>query len=184
MKLDLRSVLLGMVIAGLLGAIAYVLRPTPPAPMVHAAPAVPEPAPAPTPAPAATPAPAVDLVLDLFEPTPDQLHAQHSAHTVHNQVEHALVVSFLLTRCGLISEQEYSDTYNALIRYLVARDIAPDITTAARETRRLAQSAGASYALVYSRVPCTDPSLPPLVSSLTQWRDQSTRTVSDSSSTP
>lgn len=129
-------------------------------------------------------APTPDLVLDLFEPTPESLDAQQANALLSDQIEQALTVTFLITRCGLIAQQEYSDIYNALIRFALASGLSPDLDHAARDVRRLADAAGASYALVYSRIACTDPSLPPLVASIRQWRDQSARTVSDSSSNP
>ena len=184
MKLHPPSLLLGAVIAGLIAACIaswfwqhqpqQVAMPVTP-------PELPAATPQKNPAPAAKP----DLVLDLFEPDAESLTAQHSEAALSSQIEHALVVSFVLTRCHLISQQEYADSYNALITYAASSHLAPDLPSAAVRVHEIAKSAGASYALVYSRVPCTDKSLPPLVASLRQWQHQSSsRTVIDNSSTP
>ena len=167
------------------GIAAYIFWPSPALPVAQPAPPIPEAAAAPEPsAPQPTPAPEPDLVLELFEPTPESLNAQQSASRLRNQLEQALVATFLLTRCNYLSQQEYSDTYNSFIRYAVESGLSPDYHSAATELRRIASSAGASYSLVYSRLSCDDASLPPAAASVRAWRDQSARTVSDSSSTP
>jgi len=173
-------ILLGIVIVAIIILATLLLWPRPVS-APHQAPPIPEPAAVATPSP---PTAEPDLILDLFEPTPASLDAQQQATILRNQIEHALVVTFLLTRCTYVSQQEYSDTYNAIIQYAARSGLSPDIASAAAEVHRLSSSAGASYSLVYSRVPCTDPSLPPSLASLRQWRDQSARTVKPSSTIP
>lgn len=180
MTLHWRSLMLGIALTALVaGATAFFLWP-PPKALPHTAPPIPQPAPT----IAAGPAPQPDLILDLFEPTPDALDTQQKQARLQSQIEHALVVTFLLTRCNYLDAEEYSDTYNVLIRYAERSGLAPDINSAAAVIHRIAGSASASYSLVYSRVPCDSASLPPLAASLIAWRDQSSRTVNDSSSTP
>lgn len=155
--------------AVIMAAIALVLLfyfRTPDAPAPQPAPPIPEP----TAAAKALPPVEVDLILDLFEPTPESLDAQHSAQALRGQIEQALVATFLLTKCHYFSQQEYADTYNALIRYALRSQLSPDIATAANDVRALASSAGASYSLIYSRVPCSDASLAPLAESLRKWQ--------------
>lgn len=184
MILHTRSLLIGIGITACIAALAaFLLWPKPQA-QSYIAPVIPEPTPAPIANAPAKPIPQPDLILDLFEPTPDMLDAQQAASGTRNQIEHALTVTFLLTRCNYFSQQEYSDTYNALIRFAQESGLAANPNAAALEIRNLATSAGASYSLVYSRVPCDTASLTGVASQLRQWRDQSSRIVSKSSSTP
>lgn len=139
--------------------------------------------PEPVAAPAA-PTQEPDLVLDLFEPTPETLDAQHAERLLRQRLEEALTLTFALTRCGLIDQTEYTANYNAFIRYAHSSGLAADLTSAEAEIRRIAESSGASYSLIYSRVPCTSPSLVTTRDTLRQWRDQAERSSSESSSTP
>ena len=183
MKLHVPSLLIGAAVTALAAAWLWQQHSPPPAPAPIAAapPELPAPRPVVAPAPAARP----DLVLDLFEPDSASLSAQQSDSALRGQIEHALTVSFVLTKCRLITQDEYSGTYNDLITYAASRHMAPDLPGAAVRVREIAKSAGASYSLVYSRVPCTDASLPPLAASLRDWRNQlSSRTVIDNSNVP
>lgn len=178
----------GLALLVMLAAALYLWHARPPAPVLVTAPAAPAPA-VPPPAepvsePATAPVPEPDLVLDLFEPTPASLDAQQQATKRRNQLEEALAVTFLLTRCKLMDQQEYSDTYNALIRYAHRAGLGTDLVETAALMQPIASAAGATYALVYSRVPCTAPSLPPALATLRHWRAQAAATVSDNSITP
>lgn len=174
---------LGLALVLLSTVLIFALQPAPLAPVAPPpAPvtAQPEPAPPETPTQPATP----DLVLDLFAPSPDTLDAQQRTTQLRNQIEEALAISMLLTRCNLLSTTDYADTYNALIHYAVASGLSSDYNAASVELAPLAASAGASYALVYSRVPCTDASLPAALASLRHWQAQSARAITESSITP
>jgi hypothetical protein len=120
------------------------------------------------PAPATPPTP--DFVLDLFEPTPSTLDAQQAETAITGRIEHTLTVLFLLTSCHLITQQHYADSYNNLVRYALEAKLAPTAEAAEQRLRQIGSSAGASYSLIYSRVPCDDPSLPPLVAQLNAWQ--------------
>ncbi len=182
MKFHPPSLLLGGIVGLLAGTLIASIQHMPAQPAIVTPP---EPPVAVTAASATPPQQKPDLVLDLFEPDSSSLSAQQGDSAASSQIEHALVVSFVLTRCHLITQQEYSATYNDLITFALRRHMAADIASAADRVHAIAKSAGASYALVYSRVPCSDKSLPPLVVTLRQWLDQSSsRTTMDNSSTP
>lgn len=127
-----------------------------------------------------------DLVLDLFAPTPAALDAQHRTTLLRTQLEQALSITFLLTHCQYLSEAEYGAFYNRFAQFAVKSGLSTDFAAAEQDLRSLADAAGASYALVYSRVPCDDPSLAQTLASLRQWEAQAdaVATVNDSSSTP
>jgi hypothetical protein len=108
-------------------------------------------------------------VLELFAPDSAMLTRQHSATAMRQSVEEALTVTFLLTRCGLLTQQQYSDSYNGFATFLVESDLATDLSDAAAKMQQLGRSATASYQLVYGRVPCSDPSLPRTRDSLLRW---------------
>lgn len=132
-----------------------------------------KPAPAPVPAPATPVEPTVtrpqaDLILDLFEPTA----TPQSAADLSRKIEQALVVTYLLKQCAFLNETEYTAAYNAFIRYAVATQLTPSYPEAVTRVRTLADSANATYAFVYGRVPCTDRSLPQLKDQLQGWIKQ------------
>jgi hypothetical protein len=159
----------GLVAMAFLGIAWVLLQPRPAAPPIHPPAPIPEPA-APASAQPVTAQP--ELILELFEPTPESLDAQHRNRKLRGRIEEALVATFVLTRCGYFNTAEYNATYNAFIRYAVQVGLAPDSASAATEIRQLAESAGASYSLVYSRLPCADASLAPMAQSLRQWQVQ------------
>lgn len=153
---------------------SYFVRQSPPSPPATAINSV-NPTPSPTTLSQTTPEP--DLVLDLFDPSPQSLATQQNAAAISGQIEKALSVTFLLTSCELLSKQEYRRLYNAMITYAERTGLAPDAASAATRVRTIASAAGASYSLLYSRIPCADPSLPPLADTLITWRKSMNRAV-------
>lgn len=111
------------------------------------------------------------LILQLFNPSDQSLQNQLSTTVISQQIEQALTVSFVLTKCGTISQDDYTDTFRALILYAQQTKLSPDAVAAEARVRELADTAGASYAMIYSRTPCTDPSLPVLAKQLGEWVD-------------
>lgn len=112
-----------------------------------------------------------DLILDLFQPTDAALKQQHSTTKISGQIENAMIVCYTLVRCNLMSHQEYSDTFNALIVYAAQLKLEPDIQHAEARVRELAQSAAASYSMVYSHALCSDPGFPEKAAALKTWRE-------------
>ncbi len=174
-----RWVLAGLVLFAAVGFILYRFQPVP-APK----PAVATITPAPLPLTASIDEPPPDLILDLFAPTPARLDAQQRGAAITQRIEEVLAVTFLLSRCGFMSDAEYQATYQALVQYAYSAELAPSLEAAVIAVRPIADSAAASYRMVYGRVPCTDPSLPPIIDQLSAWRTQSARMVRDSSSNP
>jgi len=109
------------------------------------------------------------IILELFNPSDQILDAQRAATSSTQQIEQTLTVTYVLTKCGLISNDDYRDTYRALVMYAEQAKLAPDMASADAKVREIAQSANASYALIYSRTSCTDQQLPTLAKQLTEW---------------
>jgi hypothetical protein len=109
------------------------------------------------------------IILELFNPTQQSLDSQRAATNSNQQIEQTLTVSYVLTKCLIFSQDDYTDTYRALVLYAQLAKLAPDPTSADAKVREIAQSANASYALIYSRTSCTDAQLPTLAKELSQW---------------
>lgn len=152
---------LGLLVLALLWR-AFLYSPPPP----------PVPEPAPQPIAVATPeeAPPADLVLDLFSPTDGMLAAQIAESTLTRQIDEAITINFLLRRCEFLSARDYADTYRALVAYAYKAGLAPSMAEAEQRVRGISETASASYSLIYSRTPCTDPQLPAAHAQLRSWR--------------
>jgi hypothetical protein len=111
------------------------------------------------------------LILQLFNPSDQSLTHQLSTTVFTQQIEQAMTVSFVLTKCQIITQDEYSDTFRALIMYAQQTKLAADEPSAEKLVRQLADSATASYTLIYSNTPCTDKTLPVLAKQLHDWVD-------------
>lgn len=109
------------------------------------------------------------IILELFNPSEQILDAQRATTSATQQIEQTLTVSYVLTKCGHISNDDYRDTYRALVMYAEQAKLAPDQASADTKVREIAQAANASYALIYSRTSCTDQQLPALAKQLTEW---------------
>lgn len=108
-------------------------------------------------------------ILELFSPTEESLNGQLQQSTISRQIEQALTVSYVLTKCLIISQDDYRDTFRALVVYAERSNLAIDPVAADTIVREIAQSANASYALIYSRTSCTDKQLPGLAKELVRW---------------
>lgn len=160
---------LGLWLAGIVVAFILLLIFT--APNHHPAPAAVAPASSNASPPAApTPDPGkAQLILELFNPGDEALTRQLSRSALEQQIEHALTTSFVLRQCRLIGQNDYRDSFRALILYAQQSKLAADSASAETEVRRIAESSSASYALVYSRTRCDDPQLTPLADQLHRW---------------
>lgn len=105
-------------------------------------------------------------MLQLFAPTSAELSEMQDDSALQELLEQTLMISFLLSNCDLMSKNEYSDTYKALVEYLSANGT-PDPRQTAFDA---AERAKASYKMLYKNVPCDDPSLVGLRDSLASWR--------------
>ncbi len=111
------------------------------------------------------------IILELFSPSDDSLTHQHTDTTYNQQIEQTLTITFILTKCQLLSQDDYSTVYRALLIYAQMVGLAPDAATADARVREIAESSSASYALVYSRTSCEDPQLKPLTKDVMGWVD-------------
>ncbi len=109
------------------------------------------------------------LVLELFNPSDQSLTHQLNKTNLSQQIEQALTISFILTKCGILSESQYRDTFRALILYAEQTHLAKNTADAEIIVRRISESSGASYSLIYSRLSCTSPQLPALAKQLRDW---------------
>jgi hypothetical protein len=112
------------------------------------------------------------LVLELFNPSDRSLTHQITKTTLTKHIEQALTVSFILSKCNLISETEYRDSFRALIVYAQQSQLAENRAAAEATVRQIGEAASASYSLVYSRLSCANGQLPALASQLKTWREQ------------
>ena len=109
------------------------------------------------------------IILELFNPSDQSLTHQLNTTTLSQQIEQTMTISFVLTKCQLISNNDYTDTFRALVAYAERSKLATDATTAEATVRQIAESSKASYALVYSRTSCTDQQLPTLANQVLEW---------------
>ena len=109
------------------------------------------------------------IILELFNPSDASLTHQQNETTISQQIEQTLTVTFVLTKCLIISQDDYSDIFRALIFYAEKVKLAPDEASAIARVREIAESSKASYALVYSRTSCEDPHLPVLADDIAKW---------------
>lgn len=108
-----------------------------------------------------------DLILELFNPSETSLQGQQQETTLVRNIEEAMIASFILRKCGTLSEHDYTETYRALLAYITATHLAAD---PAAELQRISASASASYSLLYATTACDSPPLAQAAKSLEQWR--------------
>lgn len=111
-----------------------------------------------------------DPVLELFNPSEASLSEQVSESMLKNRMEEAMTTSFILKRCGLVSDAEYSETYQALMLY--AQRMQPGLSPAQLQENFSATvaSASASYGLIYARMNCNTPELQLAAQQIAGWR--------------
>ena len=111
------------------------------------------------------------LILELFNPSDQALTNQITEASITQQIEQIQTSSFVLRKCDLIDDEEYANTFRALIAYAVQMNLAPDVTAAEKKVRQIAESASTSYSLVYSRTKCDSPALPDIAKQLLLWQE-------------
>lgn len=111
-----------------------------------------------------------DPVLELFNPSDASLSEQVSETTLKSRMEEAMTTSFILKRCGLVNDTEYSETYQALMLY--AQRMQPSLTPVQLQESFSATvaSASASYGLIYARMRCDTPELQLAAQQIAGWR--------------
>ncbi len=109
-------------------------------------------------------------ILELFSPSDPYLTKQLNETALAQQIEQIMTTSFVLTKCEIIDQDDYGDNFRALITYAMRMKLAPDAAVAEARVRQIAESASASYALVYSRTKCDSPQLPILAEQLLTWQ--------------
>jgi hypothetical protein len=112
------------------------------------------------------------IILELFSPSDQSLNHQLTTTSLSQQIEQTMTITFVLVKCQIISQDDYSDIFRALILYAQGTKLAPDAASAEAKVRQIAESSSASYALVYNRASCTDSKLPPLANDITKWSRQ------------
>jgi hypothetical protein len=109
-----------------------------------------------------------DYVLELFAPSVEEASQMQQQTSQSQRLEQTMLMAYLLTNCNLMSQAEYKQTYQALLRYLQA----DGADNAAKMAQDAAKRASASYQLVYRYVPCEDVSLIQTAQNLAAWRKQ------------
>lgn len=136
----------------------------------QAEPAVAEPVAVPIPPPTKATLDKATTVLELFNPSDLSLTHQLNETAISQQIEQIMSTSYVLSRCKLMSEDEYRDTFRALILFAQHNKLAADAKSAEARVRKLAETAGASYSLLYSRTKCDDAKLPTIARQLLNWQ--------------
>lgn len=106
-------------------------------------------------------------VLQLFSPTSSQVNEMQTESEQMKLLEQTMMISFLLSNCGLMKKAEYQETYVAMVTYLTNSGI----DQPQRVAQEAAKRAKASYQMVYRHVSCKDPSLYQTAASLAEWRN-------------
>lgn len=131
------------------------------------------PAEAPTTAPIALTPPPADsqarLILELFNPNDPLLQQPASLATFRQKSEQVLISSFVLKRCGKLSDQQYRDIFRALHVYAQQTPFFPEPGALSAELNQRVTSAQTAYSLVYRRVDCGQPELAQMLPLLTDW---------------
>jgi len=111
-----------------------------------------------------------DPVLQLFNPSQASLDEQLSDASLKSRLEEAMTTSFILKRCGLVSDEAYNQTYQALMLY--AQRMQPGLSTQQLQENfaGIVASSSASYGLIYARLSCDTPQLSTAAAQLAQWR--------------
>lgn len=159
--------LLEALAVGALIVFAFMLSPdgsTPPA-----APPI-NPAPVAIPKPPVISADTATDVLELFSPSDESLTHQLNDTVIRQHIEQIIATSYVLGNCKRITTENYRDSFRALIVYAQRTKFADSYVTAEAKVRAIAQSASASYSLLYYRTKCDDPKLTRTTEQLLAWQ--------------
>lgn len=129
-----------------------------------------EPIPAILAAPIVTPQVSADPVTDLFDPSAEQTAIEQRESAALAQIDNIFLNAYLLNRCGKLTNEEYSDTYQLLITYAKLQKLASTKAEAEALIAEHAKSTAASYQLVYRNTSCGDINREKLAADLDQWR--------------
>lgn len=158
--------LLEALVIGALIAFAFLLDPASEAPDPSAAaPVAASPPPLPLP-----PQDVATTVLELFSPSDQSLTHQLNDTTITQQIEQLMATNYVLLNCKHINHHQYRDNFRALILYAQRMKLADTPEAAEAKVRLIAQSASASYSLLYQRTPCDDPRLAATAGELLAWQ--------------
>jgi|GEM_PF-5343278 len=114
-------------------------------------------------------------VLELFNPSADNISRDQAISRVRGELEQLLVIAIMLQRCDQLSDVEYHSIHLAGQRYAERTRLFHDGDVLMRE---LAVSAERTYALVYAGTSCDEASLPALKAQTMAWQAQYTTTPS------
>lgn len=109
------------------------------------------------------------IILELFSPSDASIHQQQAEAPHEQKIEQTMTVTFVLTKCQLLSQDDYSTIYQALVRYATHVGLGADAAAADARVRQIAESSSTSYALVYSRTSCESEALPVLAKDILNW---------------
>ncbi|MFZ4541783.1 MAG: hypothetical protein ACOYNL_08265 [Rickettsiales bacterium] len=110
------------------------------------------------------------VVLELFNPSDQSLTHQLNETTVRQQVEQIMATSYVLFNCGLTKPLDYRDSFRAAIVFAHRNKLGKSMEETEVKVRQIAEAAGASYSLLYSRTKCNDPQLPTTAKQLLNWQ--------------
>jgi hypothetical protein len=160
--------LLEALIIGALIAFAFFLKPSP----TSRPPALQQP----TTAPKAPEKPSLSqdnatTVLELFNPSDQSLTNQLNETTVRQQIEQIIATNYVLANCKRIDTDTYRNSFRALMVYAQKTKLAANSIEADAKVRQIAESANASYSLLYYRTKCDDPKLDTVTAQLIAWQE-------------
>jgi hypothetical protein len=120
------------------------------------------------PVPAKAPLP-THPVLDLFNPSAENLSRDQAISRTRGEIEQLLVIAILLQRCNHITNEHYQSIYHAGERYTKRSELFSDNDALMRE---LLASAEKTYRLVYAQTDCAETSLQTLKTQTLEWQAQ------------
>jgi hypothetical protein len=127
--------------------------------------------------PVAAPALAIDntdtsaTVLELFKPDDSMLKKQMDDTALRRQAEQLLATTFVLSHCGLITDRQYGDGFEALIVFVERKKLAANAKEARKKVMRIARDSGQAFATMHSNVDCANPKLPEIAQQMVAWQN-------------
>ncbi|MFZ4124570.1 MAG: hypothetical protein ACOYJ2_00670 [Rickettsiales bacterium] len=108
-------------------------------------------------------------VLDLFNPTNAAITRDQAISRTRGELEQLLVISILLNECQQITDAEKSNITITAKKYATRSNLFADSDATITE---LSNSAQKTYALVYAKTRCNEPSLKQLKSQTLAWQSR------------